>query len=968
MATDDELLSEFRSGSSAAFSELMSRHVDWVYSAALRRVGDSQLAEDVTQAVFLALARKPGLPNGAALAGWLFTVMRYTSAGANRERTRRRLREAAAAKLRPEMIEDQIDWSSDVAPMLEDAVGRLRLKDRQAVLLRFYQKLSFAEVGKALGTSEEAARKRVTRAVDKLRAYFVGKGIALSSATLAAEIFQHVVQKAPETVIAKMGAASLTSGGTAQLLAQWLRHTRRQLWTKIAAVAGATTVAAALVVACVLPRSNTVTVHRSVNQRAISLTALKWQPKQQGRFVSSGAIDNQGRIWIASEEDGVFVNEGGQWKHFTPADGLGGLSVYAVACDSLGRVWVGHNRNGISVFNGEKWKNFDAADGPLGSHVSYIKVCPTSAPRGGGDVWMASELGLARYSIASNTWSYFTRAEGLPSDQVSGLDFDSQGNLYLGTRCDGLAVARASDDYKYWRAIRGATQQPPAETGDGLPSNNINAVLVARGGAIFVATDHGLARSTDDGNHWTFFRGKDWIAKLKGSINGPPPDWSPRGSAILAEDYIAALAEDQNNLLWIGYRTKGYQCLDEKTLQVLKANQSKGADYCDMILPIPGGTALLGTRGSGLVQVGGSTSPSIQLPRSESEVAPEFPLPAAAPTAQDLERLTERVKSSGDSTNVAALLGEDWVTQGDWVGRYGQQQSYWPPGQPAIIGNTDYLLADYKPCTGPHNQGQTFPWNYFRDKADTRCLYVPSLGRRMQGEWNDGGYREAVFGPNWEGPDLWFDVTVPAGVHRVTVYIHNIGNNNGTDRRRDNTIELRHYVEGMEQAQRAPVLADDRVEPSQNPAYHTFLVSEGRYWIRVASNYSQMVSVQALFFDRADFTGPDSVAPAPSYMNGISCNPPQPAPGRANDSAQLRSARALWAALDAKYAAAPALQMPYRMQAFRAALAADADRDLLANWRWNLHLWTPQDRAQWEKLMAEARKRLPSPATQPTIE
>lgn len=970
MATDDELLSEFRSGSSAAFTELMARHVDWVYSAAVRRVGDAQLAEDVTQAVFMALARKPGLPKGAAVAGWLFTVMRYTSAGANRQRTRRRLREAAAAKLRPEMIHDQIDWSGDVAPLLEDAVGKLRSRDRQAVVLRFYQKLSFAEVGKALGTSEEAARKRVTRAVDKLRGYFALRGIALSSATLAAQIFEHAVQKAPATVIAKMASAGVSSGGASDLLRHWLGHARRRLWTKVAAAAGTGTVATALVVACVLPRSDRVVVHRSsAAPRLIALTALKWQPKQQGRYVSSGAIDRQGRIWIASEEDGVFVNEGGQWKHFTPADGLGGISVYSVGCDSLGRVWVGHNRNGVSVYNGQTWRNYDATTGPLGSHVACIKVCPAGAPRGGGDVWMASELGLARYSVSRNTWSYFTRAEGLPSDQASSLDFDAQGNIYVGTRCDGPAIGSAADDYKTWRNIRGPTQQPITETGDGIPGNNINAVLVGRDGAVFLATDHGLARSTDNAGHWTFFRGKDWIAKLKGSIDGPPANFSPKETATLAEDYIAALAEDENGLLWLGYRTRGYQCIDEQTLAVLAANQSKTADYCDMILPIPGGVPLLGTRGSGLSQVSGSTHPSIRLPREEPEGPAPFPLPAQAPTVAELQTMTERVKAAPHATDGAALLGEDWVTQGDWVGRYGQQQSYWPPGQPAILdGGTGYVLDNAKPCTGPHNKGQTFPWNYFRDRADTRSLYIPSLGKRVQGEWNDGGYRETFFGPNFEGPDLWFDIKVPAGVHRVTLYIQNIGNNNGTDRRRDNTIELRHYGNDLAEVQHAPALAVDRVFPSQNPAYHTFLVSEGRYWLRVASNYSQMVSVQALFFDTADFTGPGSDVPAASYMNGIAINPPHPGAERGSDSSPVEAARALWAALDARYAGAPALQLPYRMQAYRAALAGGADATLLANWRWNLHLWTPEDRAAWEKVMAAGRKAMPHAATQQSIE
>lgn len=694
---------------------------------------------------------------------------------------------------------------------------------------------------------------------------------------------------------------------------------------------------------------------------------IRWQPEKQGRYVASGAIDRRGRIWIGSEDEGLWRFDGGEWKHITPADGIGENSVYAIACDSLGRIWAGQNRRGVAVYNGEKWKIYDPANGPLGSHVSAIKVCPATAPHGAGDVWMVTELGLVRYSISTNSWSYFTRVEGLPCDQASCLDFDSQGNLYVGLRCDGLAMAQASDDYKTWRTVRGPEEPPPGATGAGLPCNTINAVLVADTGDVFVATNHGLARSTDHGKQWTFFRGKDWVAKLQDSIDGVPADWKPpTDPAPMAEDHIVALAQDESGSIWIGYQTKGYQCLDESTLKVLASNQSKTADWCAMILPIPGAPPLLGTRGFGLSQV--SVPSPTSGPTKALQIAAgraELPVAAEAPSAAELNELTARVKAMPDGAKVAAVLGEDWQTQGDWVGHYGRQNAklavnWW------INANSDYQIINDYPTTGPHGGfGSCVGFTLFANAKSGRCLYFPALGHRMQSEWNDNGGRDM---PNFEGPDLWVGVAVPAGVHRVSLFIHDVGHNSGSDRRRDYTIQVKPYVDSVEAAQHQPTLVDERVMPSENPAYRTFLLSQGSYWIRLASDYSQMVSLQGVFFDLPNFTAPQENDSVASILYGIPYAPPQPGPENASESPQLHAARALWSALDAKYGAAPAMQLPYRIRAYRAAIAGGADANLLTNWRWNLHLWTPEDRAEFEKVMAQARKLIPPPATRQSVE
>ncbi|MGA2231436.1 MAG: sigma-70 family RNA polymerase sigma factor [Tepidisphaeraceae bacterium] len=207
MISDAQLLGEYRAGSQAAFAELVRRHIDWVYSSARRRVGDAHLAEDVTQAVFIALARSGPAREGVVMSGWLFTVMRYASAKVLRGEARRRNREAEAARRRDAEPSPDSEFLQ-VLPFLEQAVDRLNRRDRQAILLRFYQQQSFTQVAAMLGVSEEAARKRVSRAVMKLRQ---GMHTTIPAAILGEKLFAHSTTAAPSGLAATVAGASLKS-------------------------------------------------------------------------------------------------------------------------------------------------------------------------------------------------------------------------------------------------------------------------------------------------------------------------------------------------------------------------------------------------------------------------------------------------------------------------------------------------------------------------------------------------------------------------------------------------------------------------------------------------------------------------------------------------------------------------------------------------------------------------------------
>lgn len=214
--TDSQLLCAYvERRSEPAFAELVRRHIDLVYSAALRMVCDTHLAEDVTQGVFVALAKNAGqLADRPVLSGWLHRTAQNISAQTVRTDVRRRRREQEAVAMN-ELLTTAPDASWDeIGPNLDAALGELSEPDRDAVLLRYFQKKSAAEIASVLGVSDEAAQKRVNRAVERLREFFAKRGIAVGAGGLVVVISTNAVQAAPVGLAAAISTAAVLTGST----------------------------------------------------------------------------------------------------------------------------------------------------------------------------------------------------------------------------------------------------------------------------------------------------------------------------------------------------------------------------------------------------------------------------------------------------------------------------------------------------------------------------------------------------------------------------------------------------------------------------------------------------------------------------------------------------------------------------------------------------------------------------------
>jgi hypothetical protein len=762
---------------------------------------------------------------------------------------------------------------------------------------------------------------------------------------------------------------------------------------------------------------------------------------QPGSFIMALARDGMGNVWVGTEGTGVWRRQGndevkmmndeagtnrlgvggeGKWKQFTTKDGLGDNYAYSVAVDKLGRIWVGHLNHGVSVYNGTSWRNYDVPHGPIGERVFKIAVCPTD-----GDVWIGTSAGLTRYEVGKDEWKNYTRnsgvrsrkvegensspglsatlspsdgerdgVRGLPSDQISAIAFDAKGNLYVGTQCDGIAMASRGSDYTDWRQAPMADQETPTFAGYGLPSKLINDLLVTSDGTIYAATDGGLAWSRDSGATWTFRRGKDFADKMKGLAGGPPRGWSAQSMPrdVPPEDYVTCLAEDDAGVVWADFRQHGLLALSGygyEELEKVSAAKTGGADYGRAILPMPDFRPWLASYGKGLFRAAEprrllhKTVAKPELPDVAAD-AP-FPSPAKPPTLAELTAMLQAVKNLEAekslpawkvlpmqeavkqwnppdiySTN-AAYLGEDWRTLGDWSGRYGRQHGILCSAASPMDHNVGWGWRVFiDPHMGEHHAAGDSLRHWIDSShvktSDPRCPYTPIKGYRRIGEWDDHG---EAYSMSYDGPDVWIAVGLPDGVFRVSIYFCDYNGHSSAERNRDYLLELKPYVTNAAAWDKQPTLAQCRVHDFWGGVYKSFIVTgAGKYHFKIGRNHSFNTMCNAVFVDR--LVGPGFATPDNSWLPAMEHTwydaPTVPPADPAHETPELLKARELWAALDTAYAVpnGVAMQDEFRLAAYQAALAANAPTNLLANWRWKMAWWTPEDRKEQHEILKTA--------------
>jgi RNA polymerase sigma factor (sigma-70 family) len=214
--SDTELLREYTGqGHEDSFREIVVRHTDLVYSSALRQVASPDLARDVAQSVFTDLARKAQsiagtLDENASLLGWLFRSARFAALNQLRDDRRRQLRDRHAMEYFNPASETALEWDQ-VRPVLDEAMADLGDEDREALLLRFFKSHDFRAIGQSLGVSDDAAQKRVSRALERLRAHLTGRGITATTLALSTALSANAVTIAPVGLAGTLSSTALAA-------------------------------------------------------------------------------------------------------------------------------------------------------------------------------------------------------------------------------------------------------------------------------------------------------------------------------------------------------------------------------------------------------------------------------------------------------------------------------------------------------------------------------------------------------------------------------------------------------------------------------------------------------------------------------------------------------------------------------------------------------------------------------------
>ena len=377
MDEHDWLVEYVRTGSQAAFARLAERYVDLVYSAAMRQVHDPHAAQDVSQGVFVLLARKaPALAKSRVpLAGWLIKATRWVSLNALREQARRRKHEQKAAAMTSEIGDEPEDarqiWD-ELKPHLDAALAKLGDLDRSAVVMRYMQRRSLREVGEALGVSEDAAKQRVFRAIGKLRSLLSkNAGTCLPAAAgLTAVIAARAVQAAPAGMLQTATAVATGAGASGVQAAGLLKGTG---WVMMATKTKVTLVAAAVAILVGTPAA-IVATHRALAPAAMAMAADPAPAKPANTKADAPAGDD----WHA-RFNAAYAPGADESLRRIPRPFSAERKQYMAEVNRGGGITMPDS--GIFVFRSDRgqvsWNRWTAQEGTVGNVLRFVCQVPS---------------------------------------------------------------------------------------------------------------------------------------------------------------------------------------------------------------------------------------------------------------------------------------------------------------------------------------------------------------------------------------------------------------------------------------------------------------------------------------------------------------------------------------------------------------------------------------------------------------
>ena len=575
-----------------------------------------------------------------------------------------------------------------------------------------------------------------------------------------------------------------------------------------------------------------------------------------GQFVTAITQDRQGNMWFGSEEYGVVrFTKDGERTHFTSKHGLGDDNGYALVADADNNIWVGTLNHGLSKYDGKTWTTYSLLDGLGGLRVYCLAASPD-----GKTIWCGHENGVTRFD--GKTWRWFSLADGLPWREITAVAAGKDGTAWVGGAMGGLGYFDGNTWTRFGKE-------------KGLPDERINGLCLASDGRLWIATCKGVA---------LYEPGRQGFEQLA----------PPAPETFGPDSHVTCVAEDKMRFVWFGTRRGGLVRHEpqRKLWDMFSFEQRNLPDnYVNCLYLAGDGHLWLAVYGYGIC-----TSKRPRIAAASDGAPEETPGPSSASMlfSLDEESFGHRILAMSESSvrpahdrPVAAYIGEDWETQGDWIGNYGRYfYALAGMGYPwNFEGGTGSVSTKYKVLVGENRRNDLgmAVWVHWRHTQKMKCLLNPLEEDRRQADWDDRGeaYSIALSGPN-----LYINLAIKEeGSFRLALYFVNkdahelkwqtVDGHPGANRFRDYEITIKEWTPAPKETHpdewpslpyevkekgwmipedeydAQPTLASCRLRWFAGGVYKRFAVTgPGIYRVRVARGASHNTICSGLFVDR----------------------------------------------------------------------------------------------------------------------
>lgn len=624
-------------------------------------------------------------------------------------------------------------------------------------------------------------------------------------------------------------------------------------------------------------------------------------------FITGLSQSKDGKVWVSTFTGGVWELDENEsdldkaWRKHLSED-IGKDLFLCVHADNFGRIWVGRSRGGVSVYDSERWRTFTPGRGPSGGHVWDIETCEAD-----NNVWMVTNAGLTRYNDSARQWINYTAVDGLPTRELSCIDFDNEGNLWLGTQSSGIVYCPrdSKGQYDSWEVVDpGMHAMPPTAEGEGLPSRTVRDILITKSesdgeaGTVVVATDRGLAWKKPSEENFSFRRGKNWKYLADGQIDTPVETEAYTGdpSSLYMEDDIHSLSEDSLGRIWLGERLRGVEIVDPESFLPLDQEASDGSlawvraqskySHIRSILTRENGKTLIGT----FNHKGLHEAPS-RMDLNRENFSPKnvrfrrkgVPRFDSVSSQSDLIRDYRLISRAPDVLNDKPLvvqMEDDWSTKGTWQGRYGKSYARLC----SMLSPLDYVWGAkddkirYYAQSGPNikyfkgKPDRLRYWIYELFTKDERALEIPSVLLDHTRQKNVPGSdkldetrrpsicddQSEAYEFSHDGPHIFVSMDIPEGLHLVSFYFVNYDGFHRNCRTRDYNLSLREHahpyhlsdISGFEDQ---PEIAKGRVTRFTGGVWKRYMV-KGPIWLdmKIDRSNSRCTLFSGAFVDPLD--------------------------------------------------------------------------------------------------------------------